>query len=673
MELREGEIHAIIGPNGAGKTTLFNVLSGETPADQRLAFPAGAQCDGLGGGSPGARRPCSQLPAFLDIRKSQHIRERPARRASAAARSSMRFFKPAARYSRSMRAREKFWPTWACCVLRDACRRDQPWRQRQLEIAMLIAIAPKLMLLDEPTSGMGKSETRELMDILRRLPKPHPRAGRARHGRGVHPGEADHRNGQRRSNGDRHARGGAPQPQCPLGLSWRARVKHWWQIERGLANWLQSLPRLRGRVAAEGGRVGDRGGTSRSRPVPRRYATAAFPPKERCANPRPVSLRSTTLPRKRGRDGARSFVQMVTILCGRIRRGRRGVSAVSNKWVGQSIARFEDAALLTGNARFIDDLEPVAGLRHAAILRSPHAHADIVGLDTSEAERLPGVIGVLTGQDVAAMAKPIGNLITRKLQLLSLRGRTRALFRRAGRGRGGDRSLYRRGCARPDRGELSPACRRWSIPRRRSHLTPPVLHEELGTNVVHARSFTTAIPKGISARRTSRVGQGCVSARQFDADRNLWRDCRLRCRQRALHRLVEFPGTICAAPRSCATRLACAATSCGSCSRRRAGGSFGIKQGVYPYIVLIGLASRKFGCPVKWIEDRIEHLAASSASSGRVTTMEGAFAADGALLALRLQAGRECRRLSAPARSGGALPHAFDLERSLSRAQSRDR
>ena len=67
------------------------------------------------------------------------------------------------------------------------------------------------------------------------------------------------------------------------------------------------------------------------------------------------------------------------------------------------------------------------------------------------------------------------------------------------------------------------------------------------------------------------------------------------------------------------------------------GGSFGIKQGVYPYIVLIGLASRKLGCPVKWIEDRIEHLAASSASSGRVTTMEGAFSGDGALLALRIK------------------------------------
>ena len=67
------------------------------------------------------------------------------------------------------------------------------------------------------------------------------------------------------------------------------------------------------------------------------------------------------------------------------------------------------------------------------------------------------------------------------------------------------------------------------------------------------------------------------------------------------------------------------------------GGSFGIKHGVYPYIVLIGLAARKVGRPVKWIEDRIEHLAASSAATGRATHIDGAFNENGRLLALRLK------------------------------------
>src|SRR5688572_30400231 len=89
---------------------------------------------------------------------------------------------------------------------------------------------------------------------------------------------------------------------------------------------------------------------------------------------------------------------------------------MTEKWVGQSMERFEDEPLLTGSARFIDDMEPVAGLTHAAILRSPHAHAHIVAIDTDDAVRLPGVFGVFTGKDFAAISKPIGNLITRKLK-----------------------------------------------------------------------------------------------------------------------------------------------------------------------------------------------------------------------------------------------------------------
>ena len=106
------------------------------------------------------------------------------------------------------------------------------------------------------------------------------------------------------------------------------------------------------------------------------------------------------------------------------------MSSSPDKWVGQSLERFEDEALLTGRARFMDDLEPVAGLCHAAILRSPHGCADILHVDTTAAQALPGVIGVLTPDDVAGMSKPIGNLVSRRLSCLSRRGRTRPLFRR---------------------------------------------------------------------------------------------------------------------------------------------------------------------------------------------------------------------------------------------------
>ncbi|HEY0441089.1 MAG TPA: molybdopterin cofactor-binding domain-containing protein, partial [Xanthobacteraceae bacterium] len=64
------------------------------------------------------------------------------------------------------------------------------------------------------------------------------------------------------------------------------------------------------------------------------------------------------------------------------------------------------------------------------------------------------------------------------------------------------------------------------------------------------------------------------------------------------------------------------------------GGSFGVKQGVFPYIVLMGVCARLTGQPVKWIEDRLEHLTASVSATNRMTRLEAAVGADGRVQAL---------------------------------------
>ena len=71
-------------------------------------------------------------------------------------------------------------------------------------------------------------------------------------------------------------------------------------------------------------------------------------------------------------------------------------------WVGRSIARVEDAALLSGNGRYIDDMPVRNGTLHAGILRSPHAHAKITGIRTGAAASAAGVAAVITGADVTA-------------------------------------------------------------------------------------------------------------------------------------------------------------------------------------------------------------------------------------------------------------------------------
>jgi carbon-monoxide dehydrogenase large subunit len=75
--------------------------------------------------------------------------------------------------------------------------------------------------------------------------------------------------------------------------------------------------------------------------------------------------------------------------------------------IGQSVLRREDPRLLRGRGRYFDDLK-LADQLYSAIVRSPHAHADIGGIDTAAASQMPGVQAVLTGQDYRADA--IGSL-----------------------------------------------------------------------------------------------------------------------------------------------------------------------------------------------------------------------------------------------------------------------
>jgi len=69
--------------------------------------------------------------------------------------------------------------------------------------------------------------------------------------------------------------------------------------------------------------------------------------------------------------------------------------------IGQSVLRREDERLLRGRGRFVDDHRP-ANAAHVALARSPHAHARILSMDTAVAAAMPGVIGVLTGDDWVA-------------------------------------------------------------------------------------------------------------------------------------------------------------------------------------------------------------------------------------------------------------------------------
>src|SRR5438270_3860748 len=83
---------------------------------------------------------------------------------------------------------------------------------------------------------------------------------------------------------------------------------------------------------------------------------------------------------------------------------------MSTRYTGARVTRNEDPALLCGRGLFVDDIH-LPRLAHAAVLRSPHAHARIVRIDTRRARAARAVVAVLTHADLGDLGGPLPRLI----------------------------------------------------------------------------------------------------------------------------------------------------------------------------------------------------------------------------------------------------------------------
>src|SRR4029078_5220323 len=91
---------------------------------------------------------------------------------------------------------------------------------------------------------------------------------------------------------------------------------------------------------------------------------------------------------------------------------RGGGGAVTTKMFGEKVQRVEDQRFLRGKGRYVDDVLVGHDVLHAAVLRSPHAHARIVDIDVSGVLDVDGVLLVWTHDDLTgAMAEPLPLLI----------------------------------------------------------------------------------------------------------------------------------------------------------------------------------------------------------------------------------------------------------------------
>jgi 2-furoyl-CoA dehydrogenase large subunit len=301
------------------------------------------------------------------------------------------------------------------------------------------------------------------------------------------------------------------------------------------------------------------------------------------------------------------------------------------------LTRVEDAALLTGQGRFLDDLDPLPGTLVAAVVRSPHAHARIRSVRLDRARAHPGVAAVIGPEEIIATLQPFPLSVKAPTPYYpTATDKTRFVGEPVAVVVATDRYVAE------DAAELVevdyeplPA-----VVRTEPAMEPdaPRLHDQADSNVATDRTFRfgrvdeafdTAqhvITRKYSFPRYSSTPMECYVVVAE------WRDGEYGPEVTA-H--ANFHGPFSMAP-VVAGSLGIPTSSLRLIVPADIGGSFGIKSAVYPYIALMAVASKYAGRPVRWTEDRLEHLLASSSGSDRVMNFHAAVDDHGVISALKV-------------------------------------
>ncbi len=173
LELHKGKVHALLGPNGAGKSTFINLLSGDLPVSSGAILYRGQDITRLGperrsrigiGRSYQKTNIFGGFTAFENCRLAAQSRwPRP-----------LRIFSDAEAHLPVRQAAEAALEAagLAAAAGQQASALSHG-AQRQLEIAMVLATAPQVLLLDEPLAGMGADEAQRMVELLQRLAPDH--------------------------------------------------------------------------------------------------------------------------------------------------------------------------------------------------------------------------------------------------------------------------------------------------------------------------------------------------------------------------------------------------------------------------------------------------------------------------------------------------------------------
>jgi len=173
LALERGCLHAVIGPNGAGKSTLVNLLSGELPPSAGRLLVAGHDVTGWPAwriARAGVGRSFQRTNVLRDMTVAENVRLA----AQIGATPARRLLRRASREAEPHRLADA---AIARAGLQHLAQRGADilshGQLRQLEIAMVLATGPSVLLLDEPLAGMGPEEAERIATLLRALAEDH--------------------------------------------------------------------------------------------------------------------------------------------------------------------------------------------------------------------------------------------------------------------------------------------------------------------------------------------------------------------------------------------------------------------------------------------------------------------------------------------------------------------
>ena len=315
--------------------------------------------------------------------------------------------------------------------------------------------------------------------------------------------------------------------------------------------------------------------------------------------------------------------------------GREGSDRTHSPAIGRAVPRREDARLLRGRARFVDDVR-LERMLHGVFVRSPHPHAEILAIDPSAALAAGGRL-VLVADDLPFAGRDFvvrywHEAIRGGTQPFLARGRVRyvgepvALVVADDAYRAEDLAALVAVDYRPLKSVAGTAAA--------MEAGAPALHETWTGNVAARFSYRRGDAGGALERSARRIVHETGFARQIplpletrgalaDFDRARGR-LTVRLSTQAHYNVRENLASLLGLPES-AVRVIC----------EDVGGGFGAKSRCYGEEIVLAEASRVLGRPVKWIEDRRENMLATTHSRGIDVAIELGVAGDGRFEALR--------------------------------------